>query len=102
MASDLFPPPMLPAKLPQCRWQCDSVLRRSGNGFALSNDSTLTHLIECKLGDTKPHRGLIRFAAGFPEAEAVQIVYDLRQEESRNQHEQEHVLFASQRVRIQA
>lgn len=52
--------------------------------FALSNDSNLTHLIECKLGDAKPHRGLMRFAADFPEAEAVQIVYDLRQEESRN------------------
>lgn len=52
--------------------------------FALSNESSLTHLIECKLGDTKPHRGLSRFAADFPDAEAVQLVYDLRQEESRN------------------
>ena len=52
--------------------------------FALSNDNNLTHLIECKLGDTKPHRGLMRFAADFPEAEAAQIVYDLRQEENRN------------------
>jgi len=52
--------------------------------FALSDAGNLTHLVECKLGDNKPHRGLSRFAAQFPEAEAVQIVYGLRQEELRN------------------
>jgi uncharacterized protein len=43
----------------------------------------LLQIIEYKLGDNKPHRGLSRFAELFPEAEALQIVYDLRQEEFR-------------------
>jgi hypothetical protein len=51
--------------------------------FALSEEGTLTQMIECKLGDNKPHRGLLRFAEQFPDAEAVQIVYGLRQEEFR-------------------
>ena len=41
-------------------------------------------MIECKLGDNKPHRGLVRFAGQFEDADAVQIVYNLRQEEVRN------------------
>jgi hypothetical protein len=41
-------------------------------------------MIECKWGDHKPHRGLLRFAEQFPDAESVQIVYGLRQEEFRN------------------
>jgi len=49
--------------------------------FALSENGKLTQLIECKLSDNKPHRALLRFAAQFPEAEAVQIVFNLRQEE---------------------
>lgn len=52
--------------------------------FALSEEGKLTRLVECKLGDSKPHRGLSRFAGEFPDAEAVQIVYRLRQEEFRN------------------
>jgi hypothetical protein len=52
--------------------------------FALSEEGRLTHLIECKLGDNKLHRGLLRFAGQFPDAEAVQIVYGLRQEEFRS------------------
>lgn len=52
--------------------------------FALSEEGKLAQMIECKLGDNKPHRGLLRFAAQFPDAEAVQIVYGLRQEEFRN------------------
>jgi uncharacterized protein len=52
--------------------------------FALSEEGRLTQMIECKLGDHRPHRGLCRFGGQFPEAEAVQIVYDLRQEEFRN------------------
>jgi uncharacterized protein len=51
--------------------------------FALSEEGRLIQMIECKLGDNKPHRGLSRFGELFPEAEAVQIVYDLRQEEFR-------------------
>jgi len=51
--------------------------------FALSEENRLTHLIECKLSDRVPHRALTRFARHFAEAEAVQIVYELRQEEYR-------------------
>jgi hypothetical protein len=51
--------------------------------FALSDDQELTHLIECKLSDNAPHRALAGFADRFPQAEAVQIVRDLRQEEQR-------------------
>jgi predicted AAA+ superfamily ATPase len=42
--------------------------------FALSDGTTLTHLVECKLSDTKPHRALQRFAAEWPAATAVQLV----------------------------
>ena len=49
--------------------------------FALSEADRLTQLIECKSGDHKPHRALIRFAGQFPDAEAVQLVHSLRQEE---------------------
>ncbi len=52
--------------------------------FALSEDGKVMQMIECKWGDSKPHRGLVRFAEQFGEAEAVQIVYGLRQEEFRN------------------
>jgi len=51
--------------------------------FALSDENRLTHLIECKLSDNIPHRALTSFARHFAEAEAVQIVYDLRQDEYR-------------------
>jgi len=51
--------------------------------FALSEENRLTHLIECKLSDKVPHRALTRFARHFAEAEAVQIVCELRQEEHR-------------------
>jgi len=52
--------------------------------FALSNDKDLTHLIECKLSDNSPHRSLGGFAGRFPQAEAIQLVRDLRQEECRS------------------
>lgn len=52
--------------------------------FAFSEAGELTQLIECKLSDSKPHRALVRFAAQFPDAQAVQLVYNLRQEEFRN------------------
>ena len=52
--------------------------------FALSEAGELTQLIECKLGDNNPHRALAKFAEQFTEAEAVQIVYNLKQEEFRN------------------
>ena len=49
--------------------------------FALSRDGGLTHLIECKLADDKPHRALRRFAGEFAQATAVQLVRHLRQEQ---------------------
>ena len=52
--------------------------------FALSEDNRLTHLIECKLADPAVHPALARFARGFPQAEALQIVRELRQEEFRS------------------
>jgi len=51
--------------------------------FALSEEERLTHLIECKLADTRVHRALAGFAEKFPQAEAIQLVRDLRQEEYR-------------------
>ena len=49
--------------------------------FCLSNSEdgnpTLTHLIECKISDTKPHAALTRFAGQWTHASAVQLVRDL-------------------------
>ena len=42
---------------------------------------TLTHLIECKLSDTQPHRALKRFAEQWPQAQAVQVLRELRNEQ---------------------
>jgi hypothetical protein len=42
--------------------------------FALSEKDTLTHLIECKLHDTKLHPALNRFAAQWNQAKAVQLI----------------------------
>ncbi|MGC4394331.1 ATP-binding protein [Hydrogenophaga sp. T2] len=52
--------------------------------FALAEEQRLTHLIECKWADAAPHRALRRFADQFPNAEAVQIVRQLRQPEWRD------------------
>ena len=53
--------------------------------FCLSHKAptgdTLTHLIECKLTDTQPHRALARFATQWPRAQAVQVVRELRTEQ---------------------
>jgi hypothetical protein len=46
--------------------------------FALSEKKQLTQLVECKLSDDKPHRGLSRFALQHPGAEASQVVRHLR------------------------
>jgi predicted AAA+ superfamily ATPase len=48
--------------------------------FALSEGDTLTHLVECKLSDAKPHRALTRFAEQWPQAQAVQLVRECRAE----------------------
>ena len=52
--------------------------------FALSGNDQLTHLIECKFADAALHRPLVRFSEQFPEAEAIQLVAELRQEEQRD------------------
>lgn len=48
--------------------------------FCLSEDDTLTHLVECKLSDTKPHRALARFAEQWPQAQAIQLVRECKVE----------------------
>jgi uncharacterized protein len=52
--------------------------------FCLSDKTnagdTLTHLIECKLSDAKPHRALARFGEQWQQAQAVQVVRNLRAE----------------------
>lgn len=48
--------------------------------FAISQESTLTHLVECKLSDTRPHRALQRFAEQWPLAHAVQLVRECKAE----------------------
>jgi uncharacterized protein len=42
--------------------------------FAISENNTLSELIECKWTDATPHRALARFAEQFSEAKATQIV----------------------------
>ena len=48
--------------------------------FCLSKDDTLTHLVECKLSDVKPHRALARFAEQWPQAQAIQLVRECKTE----------------------
>jgi uncharacterized protein len=50
--------------------------------FAMRLDDNLTHLIECKLNDVKPHRALVRFASEAPQAKAIQLVQDAKHEMS--------------------
>lgn len=77
------------ALLKHVQWQHDAQGRevqlhyiRTKDGaevdFAISEKNQLTHLIECKLGDDKPHRALKRFAEQHPQTSAVQVVRDLR------------------------
>jgi predicted AAA+ superfamily ATPase len=48
--------------------------------FCLSAGDTLSHLIECKLSDAKPHRALSRFAEQWPQTLAVQLLRECRAE----------------------
>lgn len=48
--------------------------------FCLSDGDTLTHLVECKLSDAKPHRALGRFGQQWPMAQAVQLLRDCKAE----------------------
>jgi uncharacterized protein len=46
--------------------------------FALSNENSLSHLIECKWRDDKPHRAFGKFGDAWPQAQRVQLVRYLR------------------------
>lgn len=48
--------------------------------FCLSEGDTLTHLVECKLTDTRPHSALVRFSEQWPQAQAIQLVRDCKVE----------------------
>lgn len=50
--------------------------------FCMTRGDTLTHLVECKVADTHPHRALTRFAEQFQEAQAVQLGLQIRQIET--------------------
>jgi len=52
--------------------------------FALAEGGEITQLIECKYASATLHRPLARFAEQFPQALAVQLVAELRQEEQRD------------------
>lgn len=73
------------ALLKQVQWQHDMQGKEVGlhyirtkDGaevdFALSEKNQLTHLVECKLSDDKPHRALQRFALEKAPVQAVQLV----------------------------
>jgi hypothetical protein len=51
--------------------------------FVISEEQALTHLIECKLSDSSLSAALLRFSNQFPNAKAVQLVKNIRQEEQR-------------------
>ncbi|MDP2752645.1 MAG: ATP-binding protein [Rhodocyclaceae bacterium] len=51
--------------------------------FAISEDDELVQLIECKYADNHLHRALTRFAEAFPTTQAIQLVANLRQNETR-------------------
>jgi hypothetical protein len=52
--------------------------------FVLCEDGTPTHLVECKYADNRPAASLVKFSALFPEAQSIQLVRELRQEEYRS------------------
>ena len=49
--------------------------------FAINEGPDLTDLIECKLSDSAVSKALLRFADEFPNAKAVQVIRDLRNEQ---------------------
>ncbi len=77
--------------LKQVQWQQDTrgqevdlhyIRTRDGAevDFCLSDGDGLTHLVECKLADAKPHRNLARFAGEWPRAQAIQLLRECRAE----------------------
>lgn len=80
--------------LNQCDYQQDFLGRetslhylRTKDGaevdFVLCESGEPSCLIECKFADNRPGSTLIKFAQLFPQAEAIQLVRELRQEEYR-------------------
>lgn len=80
---------MATALLKHVQWQHDVLGQEAGLhyirtkddaevDFVLSEKKQLTQLVECKLSDDKPHRGLRRFALQHPGAQASQVVRNLR------------------------
>ncbi len=80
---------MATALLKQVQWQHDVLGQEAGlhylrtkDGaevdFAISEGKRLTHLVECKLSDDKPHRALLRFASEQGPVQAVQVVRNVR------------------------
>ena len=80
---------MATALLKHVQWQHDVLGQETGLHYirtkddaevdlALSEQKQLTQLVECKLSDDKPHRGLRRFALQHPAAQANQVVRNLR------------------------
>jgi predicted AAA+ superfamily ATPase len=51
--------------------------------FVLCEDGNPTYLIECKHADNRVTSALVKFAGLFPEAQSIQLVRELRQEEYR-------------------
>jgi len=48
--------------------------------FCLSEGDILTHLVECKVSDARPHRALARFAEQWPQAQATQLLRECKVE----------------------
>jgi predicted AAA+ superfamily ATPase len=80
---------MATALLKQVQWQHDVLGQEAGlhylrtkDGaevdFAISEGKRLTHLVECKLSDDKPHRALARFANEQGPVKALQVVRNVR------------------------
>ena len=51
--------------------------------FVLCEDGMPTHLVECKHADNRPAASLVKFSVLFPDAQSIQLVRELRQEEYR-------------------
>ena len=77
--------------LKQVQWQQDTMgsatnlhyIRTKDNAevdFCLSEGIVLTHLVECKLSDVKPHRALVRFAQEYTSVDAIQLVRECKAE----------------------
>lgn len=46
--------------------------------FVITMDNEITQMVEVKLSDSKLSRSLLTFSDKFPEAEAFQVIHNLR------------------------